>query len=281
MGWIDADRMDYMTAVHTFYVLQDLSTLRIRGDSSTVRRAQRKLLYDANTYLKETFAPRMARTLRDYLLMVSVGEARHAGENSEAHYCISGIPSQRGEAYKFGQIYEVNSLLNGLHIIFNEQKWINGYGGKSWGTLIEKAARYGIVSNSLFIDTAVNLTHNNGLCYDKGILVSNGQDIIPFLDYRQHYDAILWGMNCLLSIEEYVYDLLHAACNLRMIFALTGENINYNELRISKQLLSFPYVSWGEEKPILVDLADEVEHGETENYRIHERPRRGILGKHQ
>jgi len=125
-----------------------------------------------------------------YLSMASAGESRNWPESFIEHYEIEKIHKElaldiigkgcRGVRYtvwervfdKWGTVWGLEdkiSILRALERIFTEFKWRKSYGGIKWAgavtLVIDRLTNR--ISKSVFVDTAVNLTHNSNSIIDK------------------------------------------------------------------------------------------------------------------
>ena len=138
----------------------------------------------------EIFCQKLADCILDYLTLACFGEVRYGWE--EASRYIDGILSGRGDAHRQAIKYSPQILLPILDDLFNNQVWVEGYGGPSWGNIAKVALSYYNLPPRLFIDSVCNLVHNGGACYDKYILVTiDKTKQQQFLEFRR--------MNSLLS----------------------------------------------------------------------------------
>ena len=169
------EKVSLLPVVTGFYVLEDLYVASIltinkrgvrppagfwawRGKVSTVRHYYHMMLADL---------------LFDYLYGASFGEARHA--SSAAQMMIPEIKggNSRKETCRKAQKYSPEFALPVLRELFYEGHWRSSYGGKAWGNIVDAAMLYESNPSSwaVFIDHAIDLSHNGGCAFDKGIFL--------------------------------------------------------------------------------------------------------------
>lgn len=214
--------IDVYGAVSTVYVLADLQQ-RV----ATVEGLKRWHYADKLGYLHKelsaalkTESDNLARAFYDYIVLTAAGEARHARRHCcTRHWSNFTVGADRNEAWNDAQCYSPESLLSALNTLFNKSVWVTGssYGGKSWGRIVEAGLLYRKVPALVFLDHAVDLSHNSGLFLDKGIIFD-----MPNSTYKLFLDAktagLLWAWNVCWSgrirIHESVCSLVVEAAKL-------------------------------------------------------------------
>jgi hypothetical protein len=129
--------------------------------------------------MRGTYAATMARNLFDYLAIACMGEARH-------FHTQSAIPKGRHIAYQFALEHDPRVFLPVLVNVFCKGKWGSSYGGPKWGNIAKAASLYFKMAGKplMFADHCVDLAHNGGLAFNKGIILKNPPD-------QGHYFAML------------------------------------------------------------------------------------------
>ena len=176
--------VDMLPAVVEFYLLQAMELVgegmapvpSVRG----WRRQVSQLLADYETGL--------ALRLRDYMILACFGEARHAQE--QCSHMLSELPrcDSRSGAASVALGYDPQSILEATAHLFEVGSWGQNYGGSSWARVARCAMNYGSVSDRIFVDGVVNLTHNSGTAFDKvdyGLVVTRRPSLYDdFLDFK-------------------------------------------------------------------------------------------------
>src|SRR3990167_6029127 len=132
-------------------------------------KAQEKLYDDAVEYFA-TLSHDMALCFRDYLVMICLGEARHAGRIAEWRW--ENIPDgeSRNESYKFAVKFDPIKTLPKLVELFSSDTndwWGPGYGGGSWAKIVRAAMNYGEWPDAVFVDNVIYIAHNGGVAFDN------------------------------------------------------------------------------------------------------------------
>jgi hypothetical protein len=76
-----------------------------------------------------------------------------------------------------------------LHRLFSKGFWAgNAYGGVKWGDIINAALLYKKIPDKIFVDHVIDLCHNGGTAFDKGILVqlSGKANLMVILEMKCH-----------------------------------------------------------------------------------------------
>lgn len=197
-------------AIADFYTLMSVQPLfDPRLDAMNLNSGRRKVFDDCWYRM----IPGLSLAFRDYCTLVCYGEMRHAGgrcshnysvimshrqaieqaaqkaqlklheqnpenESSHVHY------SSRTYAGAEALLYEPVSILNAAKDLFGRQ-WLGDFGGQSWLSIAEAGLQYGKWEDVVFIDHAVDLSHNSGAFVDKNVIF-RCEDIH---DYKYILDA--------------------------------------------------------------------------------------------
>ena len=153
-------------------------------------KAQEKLYDDAVEYFA-TLSHDMALCFRDYLVMICLGEARHAGRIAEWRW--ENIPDgeSRSESYKFAVEFDPIKALPKLEELFSSDTndWRGpGYGVSSWAKIARAAMNYGERPDAVFVDNVIDIAHNGGIAFDK-YQVSKYMDL--YLDFYAELEDFL------------------------------------------------------------------------------------------
>ena len=151
-----------LSTFYDFYLLEAMEAAEIDFSS----KPQEKWKEDLTTWTKDLI-PDIALAIRDYLYLTSCGEARHAWEA-----CKWAIPElnrgiSRYKTYKLATQYDPTKNIHHIINIFTTTWKITGYGGKKWLKIAEAVKHYEEWPNTVFIDHAADLQHNNGTVFSK------------------------------------------------------------------------------------------------------------------
>jgi len=196
--------------------------------------AASRLLETMNRY-REWFHRRLARTLRDSLAGMILGEARYTNERdvSKGPYFIDGYDFDgltKGQARK--QVFrdlESYSLkdVSKVHAPFENQNWHGGgYGGEPWAKLVETVEKYPKTDKTIYCDTVFHAVHNGGCAFNKGLLVSasSNDNVKLILDIKFNGDVLRAGDLHWFTITPKVYGFWAEACKLYNTIGLPSLN---------------------------------------------------------
>ena len=156
-------RLSTIVEFYTLELLSALSNQTPRGMNSEVARslASKKFESDLARY-RARLEKNLGRAIRDYLIIASAREARHAFTCANEHI------SQFGQWRSITR-YKPSAVIMALRTQFNDVEWTHGgYGGTSWGGIVDCAATYYELDNlTAFIDHVLDVEHNGGRLFDK------------------------------------------------------------------------------------------------------------------
>jgi hypothetical protein len=136
--------------------------------------------------------PPMARMLRDSLLGMAFGEARHAtaydryaGCYELNHELLTSNRSRQSVYDRLGT-FAVDDVTV-LEELFDCSGWCDSFGGESWAEITRYVQRYGSIDSTTFIDTVVHAVHNGGCAFDKGlmVMVNSTSQVQTILDQKR------------------------------------------------------------------------------------------------
>lgn len=194
--------LDLPTAVAGFYV-QNLVLTKIRIMEQNTLKFRLKDTINEFRAMQKEYVDRFAGALFDYIALASFGEARHAID--DAKYYIQYIcfkwnknnekehVSVREEAYEQALKFDPNSFLPVLVNLYTDKGWRDGYGGPKWANIAEIGTKYRKMPNTVFVDNAIDLSHNGGSMFNKRILF---KQYAPYgykhmLDQKRSMESIL------------------------------------------------------------------------------------------
>lgn len=176
---------------HTFYTLEALG-VAVTGEWFLGAKA--RLQRDVAD-LKGIHARNFANCLFDYLCLAVWGEARHAWTKCEQVILEIHETDNRRACQAVALDYDPYHFLPVIAELF-EEKWASdAYGGLSWVKIAEAATHYGEWPDTVFVDHCIDLAHNNGPCFDKGVILKLGCssfDFAAFLNQKSNYGIEEW-----------------------------------------------------------------------------------------
>lgn len=161
-------------AVYNFYALEEMSLEEDKLPACFAER--RKEFIDSTT-----------RTMFDYLAMICLTECRHSFGTTWNIYGNTNTYS-RNAAWTNGVNYNPRQFLKVCEYLFENTKFPGGYGGASWAKIAHCALRYFDLPPITWFDHVVDLAHNGGLAFNKGIFwhcPGNSDLYIKMLDRRK------------------------------------------------------------------------------------------------
>lgn len=161
-------------AVYNFYALEEMSL----NDNLPEIFVKRHKEFVAST----------ARTMFDYLATICMSEARHAIETVWNVYGVNNEMKSRNNAWVMGREYNPRQSLKVCEYVFTHAQFPGGYGGKAWANIAKCAGRYFTLPPKSWFDHVVDLAHNGGLAFNKGVFwfnPANPGSYIKMLDRRK------------------------------------------------------------------------------------------------
>lgn len=204
------------------------------------------------------FTKAFARSIFDYLCITCLGEARHSLHQAESLKISfgKGMPLSklhRNETYRAATQFDPKQFLPQLVRLFNEGGWNGSFGGESWG----KAAKYclkwinGDMSDLLFIDFALNLHHNTGCIFNKGVIFHNSGGLQYNLDRRANGDFSN-GFAC----EDYTDGFLTLAEEIETIVKMLPAYVKRPAIKPKGSItLKYRPIEWGDKQVKLIKKA--------------------------
>lgn len=119
------------------------------------------------------FLESTARTMFDYLATICMSEARHAYYTTWNVYGVNNENKSRHNAWTLGRHYNPRQSLKVCEYIFPRASFPGGYGGKNWENIAKCAGRYFTLPVKSWFDHVVDLAHNGGLAFNKGVFWYN------------------------------------------------------------------------------------------------------------
>ena len=233
-----------------FYTLIQITRGLESADIPIFYREKAIGLYLDSYFLLKDLSEKMARVMFDYLSLAAMGEARNFKRGEYKIPNLKGSSESRIGAQKHARNYNPYVFLNKLKTLFSLEGWASGYGGVKWRNICDAALMYKKVPNITFIDHIINITHNGGTAFDKGILLylSCNSTFQRFLCCKRDYDDFInnyYGESSLYMSSQ-VFHLLKNVVSLGSVLPC----YNYESLTkisiIQHNKLIFPQpVNWG------------------------------------
>jgi len=174
----------------------------------------------------EVFTGKLAEAFFTYIIASAMGEFRYI---HELGYYYPEIMTNDGHTTRGdmqAQIfdYEPYKLLSFLHNVFSNYNWGNAYGGESWAKVCEAGYEYGKWPDKIFVDHVIDLQHNGGYIFDKGVIFSGSLELYKdLLDQKQCSDILsidfldmFGGAICVLP-KDMLIDFIKTALTLKVI----------------------------------------------------------------
>lgn len=177
------NKIDIEAVVRTFYGFQALEILA-KENYVAFLPSHEKWLGDFRAY-SSIFEKNLATIIYDYIVKVVASELRHCRLKSELYipdfYGSTQVGElRRNEIWEDCKKYNPSDIIKAGLLLFDEEMncWSEGYGGEAWRQIAKGGEYYQKVSDRIFIDHAVDLSHNNSIFFDKGadILILNDVD---------------------------------------------------------------------------------------------------------
>jgi hypothetical protein len=227
------------STVQTVYALNDLEdrvSKRLATDSPSVWHT-RDILELFKREVSDTLqaeASRLARAFYDYIALTAAGEARHADYACTHRWKDWPTHSwYRNTAYCRVEKYNPDDVLRAAVELFS-QGWASSYGGKRWRKIAEVGLLYGKVSDLVFLDMAVDLSHNGGLFLDKGVIFTmpNRNRYRRVLDYKTSHGLLSYRETSVHRRVRNIIDL-GRQLGLHEVLPKVSRNPSYDNYLIS------------------------------------------------
>lgn len=185
--------MNIEMLVREFYAIEAVSAMLKCEQYSCfqpMRHSHNRWCFDF-TEFQESFINKFASAIYDYTALVVAGEMRH-GKWKASHYIRDYYTNSscREDVYQDCSCYRAcDILLAGLRLFDPKRvNWDDSFGGEKWYHIAKAGLLRGMVSDEVFIDHCVDLSHNNSIYFDKsaGIFYLHRQrDYEEFLDFKR------------------------------------------------------------------------------------------------
>lgn len=218
------DLLNINLLVQEFYAVEAVSVLisSIQHSSFEPMRHSHSRWHQDFSDFREEYILKFASAIYDYTVLVVAAELRHA-DRKASHYIKGYYPSTyfRDQVYRECTIYKAGDILAAGMKLFDTRRveWDDGFGGEKWKCIAKAGLVKGKVSDCIFIDHCVDLSHNNSIYFDKhaGIFcLQSKENYQTFLDLKRfcepqalirekkgrRFNQLLWRANNLGIVES-------------------------------------------------------------------------------
>ena len=242
---IPAKKIKMTSILYSFYTYMGLKVVYEDTTKDKFDLASRAFnnKFEQLSPMVEKWIDDLAVSLRDYLAIISWGEARHAPSQTE-YYIPEVWQCPRRKSYIMGSYYYPKQFLPILGDIFAEDWQSSSFGGEAWLNIVQAALAYYKMPSTIFVDHIMDIVHNGSTCFDKGVIVNLDFNPLNILDHKR--DHFIWEYTSdhtsrTISIHPYIYDLYSSAKNLSIISQVDIRPYLVSEEKIVKP----PRIKWG------------------------------------
>lgn len=217
------DLLNIYLCVQEFYAIEAISAmLSLKGSNFEPMRHSHSRWHRDFSDFRNEYINKFASAIYDYTVSVVAAELRHCNQKA-SHYLKDYYASwqDRDDVYDECSVYNTNDILMAGIRMFDTKlvNWRGGYGGDKWKQIAKAGLMKGKVSDCVFIDHCVDLSHNSSIYFDKraDIFILVGRDEYQsFLDLKRccepqvlittkqgyQFNRLLWRANNLNIIKE-------------------------------------------------------------------------------
>jgi len=237
--------------VQEFYAIEAISAMLSVNQGSNfepMRHSHSRWYRDFHDF-RDEYIIRFASAIYDYTVSVVAAELRHGQERATQYIKeYYSTEMQRDDVYRDCTAYKDQDILAaGLRMFDTDRvRWSRSYGGDKWKQIAKAGLRKGKVSDCVFIDHCVDLSHNCSIYFDKSagiFFLQNLQEYQSFLDLKRSCEP-----QALLNAKQgfRFKRLLLRANNLNIIEARAMDD-TYLPFRDEAESLLLEYrpVKWG------------------------------------
>lgn len=266
--------MDVRAALENIYLLEEVRLLaRLAQSPAGAPQHLKMRLWRASENLashveaeaqkaQKIFIESAARAFYEYIFLASVGEARHAEERCDIY-----IPrlqgGDRSACYRAARRYSPERSLPALLKLFRDGDWSRDFGGASWARIVLAGMRY--QPTLLWLDSVVDLSHNNGLFLNKPTGVMHEpppEEYFAFLNWKAT-GSLLADARRELCVHPFAEYVLKVARDARLILTLPRRRVR--EWEILRKEVGFG----GEQLPLPVPVPQDEDY-EDEDDEVYE-----------
>lgn len=183
--------LDISQLVQEFYAMEAVSAM-IQGTQYSCFQPMRhshSRWYSDFTEFQKRYISQFAAAIYDYTVLVVAAELRH-GKRQASRYIKNYYTTSYGreDVYRNCACYKAHDiLLAGLRLFDpNLVNWEESFGGEKWFYIAKAGLLRGTVSDEVFIDHCVDLSHNNSIYFDKSAGIFRLQDKGLYQEFLDH-----------------------------------------------------------------------------------------------
>lgn len=194
--------LDLPAAVAGFYIQEAVMTeVNFMNETPMKIRLQDEIAEFRSIYQK--YSDRLAGAFFDYIALACFGEARHALTQAKKYIpqiCYKWNRDNakeniriRNKSYQHALKFDPYTFLPTLEELFNYGHWRDAYGGGKWANIAGIGTLYRSLTSQVFIDHAVDLSHNSGSMFSKDVLFKKYavSRYLDMLNKKQYSPSIL------------------------------------------------------------------------------------------
>lgn len=243
--------MDIFELVQEFYAMEALSAMLMANQDRSFdswRHSHARWFQDFSDF-RDRYITNFAAAIFDYTASVVAAELRHGRKRASQHLKVFyDSELDRCAIYNDCSIYSAKDILNAGMRMFdtNRVRWDGGFGGSKWRQIAKAGLMKGKVSDCIFIDHCVDLSHNNSIYFDKGAGIFTLRSIDQykvFLDFKR----ICAPQELIEAGRGYLYrNLLSRAVTLDLVKLPTVSSTAGESAESS--LLGYRPIAWGDNR---------------------------------
>jgi len=245
------DLLNIYLLVQEFYAIEAISAMLSVNQGSNfepMRHSHSRWYGDFHDFRAE-YIIKFASAIYDYTVSVVAAELRHCRERASQYMTEYYTTSQSRDAvYAECSVYNAHDVLSAGIRMFdtNHVTWNSGYGGDKWKQIAKAGLMKGKVSDCVFIDHCVDLSHNNSIYFDKSARIFLLQDRVKyqnFLDLKRNCEP----QSLITTKQGFNFNrLFFRANNLNIIETQTMDNTDLSDRNKAESLLfSYRPIVWG------------------------------------
>lgn len=158
--------------VQEFYAIEAISALLSANQGNNLepmRHSHSRWYRDFHDF-RDEYILKFASAIYDYTISVVAAELRHCRSKASQYiqdYYSSDQP--RDEVYHNCSVFNKSDILKAGLRMFDTGRvtWSSSYGGEKWKQIAKAGLLKGKVSDSVFVDHCVDLSHNCSIYFDK------------------------------------------------------------------------------------------------------------------
>ena len=273
------DPINIQLLVQEFFAFEAISAMLATNQCSNfepMRHSHSRWYRDFN-YFRDEYINKFASAIFDYTVLVVAAELRHCRDKASQYInkYYNSWDHPREEVYDVGSEYNANDILMAGIRMFDTKlvNWRSSYGGEKWKQIAKAGLMKGKVSDCIFIDHCIDLSHNNSVYFDKGagiFCLQNTGDYQLFLDLKcsckpqvlikpkqgYAFNRLIWRANNLNIIEErptdgsfsLVFDKTEVPLFEFVEKQPTDDSSSHNRDEAESLLFDYHPVKWGNKR---------------------------------